>query len=169
MIAPITIKIVGFFGGYVILADIVTLGVIIGITILVGIAVNNVIGKAIHGFIEKYILSIIPWYRFLKESIGQFVNTSKSPFQNVALIQIYGNNSPIEVTCFITNTTVIENRKKYTAFMCTAPNPTSGWVFHVDEEFVRILDVPIDETLKSIIGCGVGSNTLLTAAQQEIK
>lgn len=152
-----------------------TVAVIIKVTLVIGAAVNNAIGKAIHEFLEK-LLSIIPWYKFLKEAIGQFINTDKSPFNAVALAQIYGNASPLLITCFVTDETVVrfevpassehpagghEEKHFVTLFMPTGPNPTSGWIFHMPKEFVTVVDTPVDVALKSIIGCGVGSQEVI--------
>ena len=48
-----------------------------------------------------------------------------------------------------------------TVFVPTGPNPTSGNIYHIRNEFVSDLDVKIDIGMKTVIGCGAGSKPLL--------
>ena len=41
-----------------------------------------------------------------------------------------------------------------TLFAPTTPNPTSGYVFVVDEQEVRYLDMSVDEAVKFVISLG---------------
>lgn len=46
---------------------------------------------------------------------------------------------------------------KLTIFVPTGPNPTNGFIFHVDEDQVEYLDTNTEDAMRSIIGVGVGS------------
>jgi uncharacterized membrane protein len=44
----------------------------------------------------------------------------------------------------------------------TGPNPTSGQIFHLPGEHVVLVDVGIDDAMRSIISCGAGSGEIMT-------
>ena len=46
-------------------------------------------------------------------------------------------------------------RQMYAVYMSTTPNPTSGYVFFVDVEEVRIIDMTVEDGLKLVISMGL--------------
>jgi uncharacterized membrane protein len=46
-------------------------------------------------------------------------------------------------------------RKMYAVYVSTTPNPTSGYVFFVDESEVKILDMTVEDGLKLVISMGL--------------
>ena len=46
-------------------------------------------------------------------------------------------------------------RKMYAVYVSTTPNPTSGYVFFVEESEVRILDITVEDGLKLVISMGL--------------
>jgi uncharacterized membrane protein len=46
-------------------------------------------------------------------------------------------------------------RTLYAVYMSTTPNPTSGYVFFVDKEEVRIIDMSVEDGLKLVISMGL--------------
>ena len=82
----------------------------------------------------------------------------KSPFSSVALVQAFGNETLM--TAFITDT---HADGRQTVFLPTGPNPTSGLIFHIPEKYVHPVGVSVEETMRSVIGCGAGSANLLNA------
>jgi uncharacterized membrane protein len=46
-------------------------------------------------------------------------------------------------------------RAMYAVYVSTTPNPTSGYVFFVDEEDVQILDMSVEDGLKLVISMGL--------------
>ncbi len=46
-------------------------------------------------------------------------------------------------------------RKMYAIYVSTTPNPTSGYVFFVDESDVKILDMSVEDGLKLVISMGL--------------
>jgi uncharacterized membrane protein len=81
----------------------------------------------------------------------------------VALVQVFGNETPM--TAFITDT---HDDGRVTVFIPTGPNPTSGLIFHLKKEFVHPVNVTVEETMRSVIGCGAGSTNLLTAYNEKV-
>ncbi len=43
----------------------------------------------------------------------------------------------------------------YAVYVSTTPNPTSGYVFFVDEDEVQILDMSVEDGLKLVISMGL--------------
>ena len=43
----------------------------------------------------------------------------------------------------------------YAVYMSTTPNPTSGYVFFVDVEEVKIIDMTVEDGLKLVISMGL--------------
>ena len=70
---------------------------------------------------------------------------------------MYANGA--RATAFITDE---HEDGSYTVFIPTGPNPTSGGILHVAAEYVELLDVTVDEALRSIIACGSGSKQILS-------
>ncbi|MEJ2286453.1 MAG: hypothetical protein P8X85_22980 [Desulfobacterales bacterium] len=62
------------------------------------------------------------------------------------------------MTAFVTDT---HDSGRHTVFVPTGPNPTSGLIFHVPDKYVHPVGVSVEETLRSVIGCGAGSSNLI--------
>lgn len=105
--------------------------------------------------LENRIFRVLPGYTMVKETMLQILGTKRAPFSQVALVNIYGNNT--RQTAFIT-----EEHKdgSYTVFVPTGPNPTSGNIFHLKPEQVELLDVPYEIAMKTIVACGIDSSAL---------
>ncbi|MCK5114321.1 MAG: DUF502 domain-containing protein [Phycisphaerae bacterium] len=138
------------------LATIIVLGVIIGACFLLGLLIRTKVGKLMHQLIENAILSRFPGYSLLRETVGQLLGGKKSPFSTVALAQIYGNDTL--VTAFVTDE---HENGMFTVFVPTGPNPTSGNIYHLEAQYVHVVDVSVESTMRSIISCGAGSTKLV--------
>jgi len=49
----------------------------------------------------------------------------------------------------------------YTVYVPSGLNPTTGLIFHLEKQYVDIIDASVEETMRSIIGCGSGSHALI--------
>jgi len=139
-------------------ADLLVLAVIILTCFFVGMIVKTKVGRFIHENLENHILKAFPGYSLIKDTVMQFVDQDKSPFSSVALVNIFENNTLM--TGFVTDS---HADGSYTVFVPTGPNPTSGNIYHLKHEFVRVIDAPVEEAMRSIISCGAGSTGLLRA------
>lgn len=139
-----------------IVGHLIVLTIILIVCFLLGIIVKTSIGKFIHGSLEKTILKKIPGYSLVKETVLQFVGNKKSPFSSVALVNIFCNDTL--ATAFVTDE---HDDGSFTVFVPTGPNPTSGNIFHLKSKYVHKLDVSVEDTMRSIISCGSGSNKLI--------
>jgi uncharacterized membrane protein len=155
-IRPMTETLVKESNFGVALATIIVLGVIVGTCFLLGLLIKTKLGKLIHKTIEKAILHRFPGYTLLRETVEQLLGGKKSPFSTVALARIYGNDTL--VTSFVTDH---HENGMFTVFVPTGPNPTSGNIYHLESQFVHIVDVSVESTMRSIISCGAGSTKLI--------
>ncbi|MBL7048109.1 MAG: DUF502 domain-containing protein [Nitrospira sp.] len=139
-----------------ILADIMVIGTILLACFLLGAIVRTKFGTFLHNTLEERILKIAPGYTLIKETIKQFLGNNKTPFSEVALVQIFGNETM--VTAFITDS---HTDGSFTVFVPTGPNPTSGNICHVPAKYVHRVNASVEDTMKSILSCGAGSGKLI--------
>ncbi len=157
-IQPLTDIVVATAGLGEFVADFIVITVIVGFCFIVGLAVKTQVGRFVHEKLESKVLKVAPGYDMVKETVLQFLGRKKSPFSQVALVQIFENQT--RATAFVTD----ENPDgSYTVFVPTGPNPTSGQIFHLESAFVHPVDVRVDDAMRSIIACGAGSSKLIAA------
>ncbi len=138
------------------LAMLIVLSVILLSFFFVGLFVRTRIGRWIYSAFENSLLSKAPGYKMVKETVNQFLGKKKSPFSSVALVQIFENNT--KVTAFITDK---HDDGTITVFVPTGPNPTSGFIYHLDQQYVHPVEVSVEDAMRSVISCGAGSGTLI--------
>jgi uncharacterized membrane protein len=144
-----------------IIADILVISLILAVCFLIGITVRTKIGRFIHEKLENHILSFAPGYSIIKETVMQFVGKTESAFGSVALVQIFENSTLM--TAFVMDR---HENGTYTVFAPTGPNPTSGMIYHLKEEYVHPIRIPVEKAMRSIIACGAGSSSLIAAYHQ---
>jgi uncharacterized membrane protein len=141
-----------------IVADFLVIAVILTICFIVGLIVRTKTGQFIQYNLEEKILQLAPGYPTIKSVVMQFIGKKESPLSSVALVRPFENKTLL--TAFITET---HADGRYTVFVPTGPNPTSGFIFHLQPELVHPVNIPVDEAIKSVIGCGMGSKGLIRA------
>lgn len=156
IIQPFTSLIMARSQFYEFIADTIVIIAILAVCFLIGVFVKTKVGKFIQENLEDYILNFAPGYVILKETVMQFLGKKKSPFSSVALVQAYENDTLM--TAFITD----EHENGFcTVFVPTGPNPTTGYIFHLKQQYVHQVNVPVDQALRSVISCGAGSSNLI--------
>ena len=125
---------------------------------ILGILVNNIIGKKLVGYGEL-ILSKIPVVRTIYHGVKHLTTGiigEKKIFSQAVLLEF-----PIKGLKFIGFVTGEEtsqmtpgNTKLLKIFIPTTPNPTSGFFCYVPEEKVEKLNITVDEAFKLIISAG---------------
>lgn len=138
------------------LADIVVIIAMIIVCFFIGLSIKTRLGKFFFKLIEQKILKIAPGYSLFKETIKQFLGQRRKPFYSVALVRIF--ETPVLLTAFVTDE---HEDGSYTVFVPSGLNPTSGVIYHLDKQRVFLLDVSVEDTMRSVISCGAGSKTLL--------
>lgn len=144
-----------------IVGDFVALAITIIFCFVIGITVKTRIGNILYNELEEHILTKFPGFSLIKDTINQFAGDSNKLFEEVALVRIFENN--IRVTAFVTNK---NTDGTYTIFMPTAPNPTSGLIYHVPADCVEIIDISVEEAMKTIISVGSGSEKILNGVRK---
>jgi len=137
---------------------------VLGITIiffLIGLFIQTSIGNRVRNHLESVYLTKIPGYKTARDVVRQFFGNKRSFFSDVVLVDIYGTG--VLLTGFVTD----NNGELITVFVPTAPNPTSGFVFHVPRNKVYKSNVPVEVAIKSIISCGAGSEQVFANKMNE--
>jgi uncharacterized membrane protein len=137
-------------------ADVLVILIIIAICFMVGLFIRTKLGNFFHRQIEKRILKVMPGYTLFRNTIKQFLGQEKAPVSRVALVQAFGNSTLM--TGFVTDE---HPDGRYTVFVPSALNPTTGLILHLEREYVHLVNVSVEETMRSIISCGAGSTILL--------
>jgi len=146
------------------LADVLVIAVIIGVCFFVGLLVKTKLGRYGHRQVEKRILKVMPGYNLFRNTIKQFLGQKRTPFARVALVQPYGNETLM--TAFVTDE---HPDGSFTVFAPSALNPTSGLILHLKKQYVHLVDVSVEDTMRSIISCGAGSCKLLSQLKETRK
>ncbi|MBN1360427.1 MAG: DUF502 domain-containing protein, partial [Sedimentisphaerales bacterium] len=147
-----------------IVADIVTIGLLVCACFLVGAIVRTRLGKWLYALVELRLLRKAPGYSMVKETVSQFLGKKQSPFSSVALVRIFGNDTL--ASAFVTDTHADGRR---TVFVPTGPNPTSGNIYHLKAEDVFPVDVAVEDAMRSIISCGAGSSALIDKLDEDLR
>ncbi|MCY6483419.1 DUF502 domain-containing protein [Clostridium aestuarii] len=130
----------------------------IGFIILVGFITKYYLGEKLIEIIEKAI-SKIPIAQSIYSSVKEVskmipnLGVNNKKFNKVVIIDF--PNKDIKSIGFITNDNIqISNSDRVAVFVPTTPNPTNGFLIYVDKDSVEVLDITIDEAIKSIISMG---------------
>ena len=143
------------------IATIIILSVIVLACFFFGLFVRTSLGRMVYGAFENRLLIRAPGYKMIKETVNQFLGKKKSPFSSVALAQIFENGTM--ATGFITER---HESGMVTVFVPTGPNPTSGFIYHLDGKLVHPLDISVEDAMRSVISCGAGSDKLISKLNQ---
>lgn len=166
-ISPITLLFIRTFDLPRFLADWLVLLFFLLFCFLVGVVVATRLGGWAWQHWENRIMARLPGYRTVRELIVQLMgNSDDSPLRRgeVARVWLYGRDVDVSVTALITSS---HPDGKLTVFVPTGPNPTSGFIYHVDEVLVeRRPDIGVDQMMKTVIACGLGASQLFHGEKQ---
>ncbi|MFO8029554.1 MAG: DUF502 domain-containing protein [Cyclonatronaceae bacterium] len=161
IIYPVTSLIVEKTALQQLLADVLVIMAILLICFLIGVFVKTQLGNLIFRGVENATLRYAPGYSLIKETVMMFFGRSRSPFSAVALVRPFSTETMM--TSFITDE---HPDGSYTVFIPTAPNPTSGNIYHLPGERVHPVNVPVDEALRTILSCGIGSTNMVVRVEE---
>ncbi len=133
----------------------IALSLVIVLFFMIGLLVRTGFGRQSFSFIEENWLIQLPFYGTLRDTVQAFLGNQKPPFSKVVLVDVFG--SPTRMTGFVTDEL---DGGLVTVFVPTGPNPTNGFIFHVQPDQLEYLDVKTEEAMRTIIGVGVGSASL---------
>jgi uncharacterized membrane protein len=134
---------------------------LLGIT-LIGALAANLVGRTILGIWDR-LLNRTPVVRSVYKGTKQIFETlfsqSGASFRNVGLIEWprKGIYSLVFVSREVDGGQVgLEpGRRMYAVYISTTPNPTSGYVYFLDVDDVRIIDMPVEDAAKLVISMGL--------------
>lgn len=156
IIQPITSLLT--FGGRIdsFLASILAIAILIVTCFGVGFLVQTSLGNYLYEEFDKRVLSKIPFYKPIRDTVKTFSDREKMPFSKVVMVKVF--DSETLMTGFVTDKHIGD---MITVFVPTGPNPTNGFIFHVRADQVTVIDVPVEEAMKSIISVGAGSKNIV--------
>lgn len=154
---PISIIYQNTFGFDIYLCHFLSLFTFIGVCFFIGLFVKTQLGNYTHYLIEK-LLKKIPGYSIVNDILNQFFGKDKKSFKKVVLIDRLSNG--VYETAFLTDEFFIEEKHFYSLFIPTGPNPTSGFIVHLEKDKIIKESLKIDKAMKSIIACGAGSSEI---------
>lgn len=164
LIAPLARLVVEKSNVEKLLADVLVILIIVVICFTIGILVKTRLGNFFYRQIEKRILKIAPGYSLFRETIRQFLGQERAPFSSVALVRVFENSTMM--TAFITDE---HPDGSFTVYVPSGLNPTSGIIYHLQKQYVHLLDVSVEQAMRSIIGCGAGSKILMESYVRKSK
>jgi len=161
LIAPLTEVIVVQTSAQRIVGDILAILIIILIFFFVGLAVKTRFGGYLLCRLEKHILKIAPGYSLFKETLKQLMGKDQRPFSKVVLGKPFGGET------LMTGLVADELPDgRFTVFFPSALNPTTGLLCHIKHEDLTHIEVTVEEAMRTIIGCGVGTSELYKKIQK---
>lgn len=129
---------------------------------LVGFLAANLVGRTLLGLWDK-LLNSTPVVRSLYKGSKQIFETLFSDqgtsFRQVCLVE--WPRKGIWSIAFISREVdgsevgLETGRKMYSVYVSTTPNPTGGYVFFIDRNDVKILDISVEDGLKLVISMGL--------------
>ncbi len=143
---------------------------------LVGALAANLVGRTLIGLWDK-LLNRTPVVRSIYKGSKQIFETIFSEkgasFRNVCLVEWPRRDA--WSLAFVSREVdggligLKPGRAMYAIYVSTTPNPTSGYVFFVDQKDVKILDMSVEDGLKLVISMGlVFPDQPLPAAQEVV-
>jgi uncharacterized membrane protein len=134
---------------------------LVGIFIIfsfIGMVVRTRIGSGLYQFLENVTLYRIPGYRTIKDIVAQITGKQKGFFRKVVLIQI--GNTGVSATGFVVDEIGYGHS---TVFIPCGPNPTTGFILHIKNEYMSDMNISVETAMKTIIACGAGSSQFVAA------
>jgi uncharacterized membrane protein len=137
--------------------------IFLGFTVLVGWIAKGMIGRSILRTAES-VVDRMPVVRSVYNGLKQIAETvftkSEASFQKVCIVE-YPRRGTWTIG-FVATEAKGELQAKVpgasrivTVFMATTPNPTTGFLFYVEESDIRYLDMSIEDAAKLIISAGL--------------
>lgn len=148
--------------------------IIFVVLMLTGLLFRNMFGDYLVSLTE-HIAAKVPIVSSVHNGVRQalrMIFTTNKSFQEVVLVE-YPRRDVWSVA-FVTNRQSahgVFTKDTLTLFIPTTPNPTSGYVFIVDADQVKPLDMSVDEAVKFVISLGtvdgIGLRTREDKQQEE--
>ena len=126
---------------------------------VIGMVVRTQIGSGLYQFMENMTLYRIPGYKTIKDIVAQISGKQKGLFRKVVLVRV--GNTGVAATGFIVDEIDDEHS---TVFIPCGPNPTTGFILHMQNSDITDMNISVETAMKSIIACGSGSSQFVSAS-----
>ena len=126
---------------------------------VIGMVVRTQIGSGLYQFMENMTLYRIPGYKTIKDIVAQITGKQKGLFRKVVLVRV--GNTGVAATGFIVDEIDDEHS---TVFIPCGPNPTTGFILHMQNSDITDMNISVETAMKSIIACGSGSSQFVSAS-----
>ncbi len=144
--------------------DLTALGVMLSAFFLLGLFVETNFGKEFWNNLDKHLLSKLPLYTVLRDTVRQFLgNTDKMPFSEVVEVDVYNNGT--RMIGFVSDRL---KDGRYSIFVPTGPNPTNGFIFLVEPQQVEFSKVKPEEAMRIVVGVGTGAGELFKKSKKPV-
>jgi uncharacterized membrane protein len=123
---------------------------------LLGLITTHIIGRRLVAMGEALILRI-PIVKSVYSATKQVIQTlspsGRAGFKSVVLVNFAG--PAVKTLGFVTGSErKADGSLRYRIFLPTAPNPTTGFLFFVEEREVETTEISIEDALKLIVSGG---------------
>ena len=142
------------------MTTILSIVVIVLLSFLFGLAARTRRGQRIRDWVEYTVLGKIPAYSLVKGAIQGATGLEKQDDTAVALIRV----EDAWQLGFVVEVHADGHR---TVYLPGAPNPSSGSIFYMTEDRVRVLDVKLPAVVQAIRHLGIGSKEFLKGKLDE--
>lgn len=137
------------------IVNLLALLIILALFFSIGLFSGTRKGRRLYGNFETRVLDNIPMYTTVKNIVSSFRGVGEQPFKRVVLIDAYGSGALM--TGFVVERI---NEEMVVVYVPTAPNPTNGFVFHVNEKDLIETNVKSEAAMGTVIAVGAGSKKL---------
>jgi uncharacterized membrane protein len=137
-------------------AQILSLVLVLGVCLLVGVFVRTRIGSEIWERIQQPIVQKVPGYASIRNLAQQLAGQSRSNAWKPALVEI----EEALVPAFIIEE--LEDGRS-TVFVPSVPTPLAGAVYILTPDRVHAVDIPFTQAIKAISQWGAGSKHFVAA------
>lgn len=139
--------------GGVVFAEAVALGILLGISFILGLVVRTTLGKSLGGWLERVLLRLLPGYDLFKTLAVQLIGRKDEARGTPVMVRLAATHQ----VGFLME----ENPSgKLTVFVPAVPALSVGALHFVDPEQVERLDASMVQVVNCLTGLGIGSSTL---------
>jgi len=124
----------------------------------IGVFIRTRAGGVLFNWLEKRLLTPVPGYSFIKDTVSPLFSGKKTAFRHVAVAQPFMNET--RVIGFVTE---IHGDGSVTLLSPTSPNVTSGLIWVVPAERVEFKEISPEKAMRALIACGAGTAQILAA------
>jgi uncharacterized membrane protein len=144
------------FGNF--FAEMLSILLLISGCFCIGVFIRTRAGGVVFSWLEKKLLTPVPGYSFIKDTVSPLFSGKKTAFRHVAVGRPFMNET--RVIGFVTD---IHADGSVTLLSPTSPNVTSGLLWIVPAERIEFKNISPDKAMRSLIACGAGTSAILDA------